>query len=78
MDESRNTCAKIRPENLFLSLKTHSSQKKTVVEKKLGKMPVLQASYLAVIRPISGCVRIACSGLMITSLLQVVKRLDAS
>ena len=27
---------------------------------------------------ISGCVRIACSSLMITSLLQVVKRLDAS
>ena len=28
--------------------------------------------------PISGCVRIACSGLMITSLLQVVNRLAAS
>ena len=39
---------------------------------------LLQACYLAVIKPISGCVRIACSGLMITSLLQVVNRLDAS
>ena len=33
---------------------------------------------LAIIKPISGCVRIACSGLMTTSLLQVVNRLDAS
>ena len=33
---------------------------------------------LAVIKPISGCVRIACSGLMITSLLRVVNRLAAS
>ena len=39
---------------------------------------LLQACYLAVIKPLSGCVRIACSGLMITSLLQVVNRLDAS
>ena len=29
-------------------------------------------------KPISGCIRIACSGLMITSLLQVVNRLAAS
>ena len=33
---------------------------------------------VAIIKPISGCVRIACSGLMITSLLQVVNRLAAS
>ena len=33
---------------------------------------------LAIIKPISGCVRIACSGLMTTSLLQVVNRLAAS
>ena len=33
---------------------------------------------LAVIKPISGCVGIACSGLMVTSLLQVVNRLAAS
>ena len=39
---------------------------------------LLQACYLAVIKPISGCVHIACSSLMITSLLQVVNRLDAS
>ena len=39
---------------------------------------LLQACYLAVIKPISGYVHIACSGLMITSLLQVVNRLDAS
>ena len=39
---------------------------------------LLQACCLAVIKLISGCVRIACSGLMITSLLQVVNRLDAS
>ena len=36
---------------------------------------LLQARYLAVIKPISGCVRIACSVLMITSLLQVVNGL---
>ena len=39
---------------------------------------LLQACYLAVIKPISGCVHIACFGLVITSLLQVVNRLDAS
>ena len=33
---------------------------------------------LAIIKPISGCVRIACSGLIISSLLQVVNRLAAS
>ena len=33
---------------------------------------------VAIIKPISGCVRIACSGLMTTSLLQVVNRLAAS
>ena len=38
---------------------------------------LLQACYLAVIKPISGCVRIACSGWTITGLLQVVNRLDA-
>ena len=32
---------------------------------------------LAVIKPISGCVGIACSGLILTSLLQVVNRLAA-
>ena len=32
---------------------------------------------VAIIKPISGCVRIACSGLMTTSLLQVVNRLAA-
>ena len=37
---------------------------------------LLQACYLAVINAISGCVRIACSGLTITGLLQVVNRLD--
>ena len=39
---------------------------------------LLQACHLAVIKSISGCVHIACFGLMITSLLQVVNRLDAS
>ena len=39
---------------------------------------LLQPCYLVVIKPISGCVPIACSDLMITSLLQVVNRLDAS
>ena len=34
---------------------------------------LLQTCRLAVIKSISGCVRIACYGLMITSLLQVVK-----
>ena len=35
-------------------------------------------SKSAITKPISGCVRIACSGLMITSLLQIVNRLAAS
>ena len=35
-------------------------------------------SKSAIATPISGCVRIACSGLMITSLFQVVNRLAAS
>ncbi len=35
-------------------------------------------SKSAITKPISGCVRIACSGLMITSLLQVVNRFAAS
>ena len=39
---------------------------------------LLPACYLAVIKSISGCVRIACSGFMITSLLQVVNKLDTS
>ena len=39
---------------------------------------LLQGCYLAVIKSISGCVRITCSGLMTTSLLQVVNTLDAS
>ena len=39
---------------------------------------VPQACHLAVIKSISGCVHIACSGLMITSLLEVVKRPAAS
>ena len=39
---------------------------------------LLQACYFAVIKPISGCVCIACFGFMITTLLQVViTRLDA-
>ncbi len=36
------------------------------------------AARLLSTKPISGCVRIACFGLMITSLLQVVDRLAAS
>ena len=35
-------------------------------------------SKSAITKPISGCVRIACSGLMMASLLQVVNRLAAS
>ena len=42
----------------------------------LVKLPSFRSN--AVIKPISECVRIACSGLTITSLLQVVNRLDAS
>ena len=41
-------------------------------------MFVGQDCCLAVIKPISGCVRTACSGLMLTSLLHVVNKLDAS
>ena len=36
------------------------------------------AANLRITKPISGCVRIACTGFMITSLLQVVNRLAAS
>lgn len=36
------------------------------------------ACYLAVVKPIARFVRIACSGLMITRLLEFVNRLDAS
>ena len=39
---------------------------------------LLQACCLAVIELISECVHIACSGLMRTSLLQVVNRLDSN
>ena len=39
---------------------------------------LLQASCLAVIMPISGCVCVAYSSSMITSLLHVVNKLDAS
>ena len=39
---------------------------------------LLLACYLVVVESISGCVRIACSGLMTTRLLQVVNRLDAT
>ena len=42
-----------------------------------GAASLLQPCYFAVIKPISGCVCIACSDLMITSLLQVVNRLAA-
>ncbi len=49
------------------------SQKRTSCSKSAAGL--LQ---LAIIKAISGCVRIACSGLMISSLLQVVNRLDAS
>ena len=38
---------------------------------------LLQACYHAVIKTTSGCVRIACSGLMMTSVLQAVNRLAA-
>ena len=49
------------------------SQKRASCSKSAGGL--LQ---VAIIKPISGCVRIACSGLMTTSLLQVVNRLAAS
>ena len=39
---------------------------------------LLQTGYLTVTKRISGCVRNACSGLMITSLLQVDNWLDAN
>lgn len=39
---------------------------------------LLLACYLAVIKRMSGCVHIACFGLMIISPLQVVNRLDAT
>ena len=39
---------------------------------------LLYAVCLAVIKRVSGCVRIACHSLVITCLLQVLNRLDAS
>ena len=57
---------------LYKSLKMYTERKTQVASS------LLQACYLAVIKPISGYVRIACSGLMITSLRQVINRLDAS
>ena len=48
----------------------------------LNTLPTLatlvQDCYLAVIKPILGCVRITCADLMTTSVLQVTNRLDAS
>ena len=50
----------------------------------LAHLPTLHSqkrasrSKSAITKPISGCVHIACSGLMITSLLQVLNRLAAS
>ncbi len=52
----------------------------------LGSKPVssipsqkrASCSKSVITKPISGCVHIACSGLMITNLLQVVNRLAAS
>ena len=56
-----------------LNVKVAYAAKNAQVEASL-----LQACCLAVMKPISGCVRIAWSGLMIASLLQVVNRLAAS
>ncbi len=43
-----------------------------------GSNHTARNAQVAITKPISGCVHIACSGLMITSLLQVVNRLAAS
>ena len=62
-------------ENPTVSLSDHENS----AQPETRKFPasLLQTCYHAVIKAISGCVCIACSGLMI-SLLQVVNRLDAS
>ena len=51
--------------SLSLALKNHHTQPET-------------RSKSAITKPISGCVRIACCYLIITSLLQVVNKLAAS
>ena len=51
--------------------------KKKRASQKRNSQKRASCSKSPIIKPISGCVRIACSGLMITSLLQVVNRLAA-
>ena len=50
----------------------------STAEPNLHSQKRASCSKSASTKPISGCVRFACSGLMITSLLQVVNRLAAS
>ena len=68
MDIGQTVCYAI-----FITLFCIHSQKRASCSKSAADL--LQ---VAIIKPISGCVRIACSGLMTTSLLQVVNRLAAS
>ena len=51
---------------------------KTFIVIYTAKNAQVSCSKSAITKAISGCVRIVCSGLMITSLLQVVNRLAAS
>ena len=46
------------------------SVKKSSIDVASVAISLLQVCYLAVINPISGCVRIACSSLMMTSVLE--------
>ena len=57
-----------------LGLSVEEAQLQCTVKNTQVTASLLRACYLAVIKPISGCVHIACSGLMITSLLQADSR----
>ena len=61
-----------------MSSKSHDHKLLLVSSQKCASCSLVQVCYLAVIKLISGCDRIACSGLMTTSLLQVANRLDPS
>ena len=70
---------KIDKEGTFGDIRVHISDTNVLPLRGIHpKTRKSAATCLAVIKPISGRVRIACSGLMITSSLQVVNGLAAS
>ena len=71
-------CSEVLESSKCAGCDRKDEDQKTRMLKKLsiGKVSVCRCVSMYVLRPIPG--RVACSGLMITSLLQVVDRLDAS